>query len=100
MPQMQSGGAVIGKKLTRHAIDPIRLSVVSIVTKFILNKEKNRETAGHRKCKSGDINERSQLVVDQGPQGNFQVVSDHGQGFNYLELINSDKVTCVQQIVQ
>ena len=61
-----------------QAVYPIRLFVVPIVGQLILHIEKDEDTAGHPHGKARDVDGRESLVPDQIPEGDLEIVLQHG----------------------
>ena len=65
------------RRFLDNPVEVSRILVESVIAEFILDSEKNDETAGYTDGQAGDVDERIKFVFFEVSESDFCIVFDH-----------------------
>jgi len=61
-----------------YTVNPVKLFMLRVIAKFVLNVKGDQGEAGHSGCQAEEIDGGGCFVSDEVSPGNDNVISDHG----------------------
>lgn len=73
------GGLVIGElDLLQDAVEAVGVDAEAVESSLVADPEEDQERAGHAGREPGDIEDRVDLVSAEAPEGDLEIVPEHG----------------------
>ena len=81
MAEMQIDRPILGQEVARNPVHAISMRVVLVVSKFVADKECNKQCTGHGQREAEYVDECAEFISDYGAEGDGEIVPDHKRNF-------------------